>query len=179
MAESTTASAILEPASQGGRWDGGHFFYNRAVTNINVTNIHNVYNTTVINNTTVNRISYNGGKGGIDARATAEEEAAAHDRHVPAVAAQTQTCGGSALQPKATGVSKIMASPPLQPQTGLTNSKGTAWSRQKEAGAPYTPNRGEAGAGQRGQCRSSCKSSSCQGPDTATSGSSEYRGCQS
>jgi len=37
---------------EGGRWDNGTFFYNRAVTNVNVTNIHNVYNTTVVNNTT-------------------------------------------------------------------------------------------------------------------------------
>jgi hypothetical protein len=74
---------------EGGRWDNGHFFYNRAVMNVNVDNIHNVYNTTV-NNTTVNRVSYNGGNGGITARPTAAEEAAAHERHVGPVAAQTQ-----------------------------------------------------------------------------------------
>src|SRR6202790_1130900 len=34
----------------GGRWDGGHFAYNRAVNNVNVTVIHNTYNTTVVNN---------------------------------------------------------------------------------------------------------------------------------
>src|SRR6202050_4894465 len=32
---------------EGGRWDNGHFFYNRAVTNVNVTVIHNVYETKV------------------------------------------------------------------------------------------------------------------------------------
>src|SRR5580692_11352981 len=73
----------------GGRWDNGHFFYNRAVLNVNVTNIHNVYNTTV-EHTTVNHISYNGGNGGITARPTSAEEAAAHERHVGPVAAQTQ-----------------------------------------------------------------------------------------
>jgi hypothetical protein len=71
----------------GGRWDGGHFFYNRSVTNINVVNIHNVYNETV--NVTVNHVSFNGGPGGIVARANAEEEAASRDRHIAAVAAQT------------------------------------------------------------------------------------------
>ena len=55
---------------EGGRWDGGHFFYNRAVMNINGTEIHNVYNTTVINRNG-NRVSFNGGNGGINARATA------------------------------------------------------------------------------------------------------------
>src|ERR1700683_3183389 len=73
----------------GGRWDGGHFFYNRAVMNINVTDIHNVYNETVVNNT-VNRVSYNGGNGGISARPTPQEEAAAQGRHIAPVAAQTQ-----------------------------------------------------------------------------------------
>ncbi len=74
---------------EGGRWDNGHFFYNRSVTNVNVTNIHNVYNTTVINNNN-NRVSFNGGNGGINARPTREEEAAEHERHVAPVAAQTQ-----------------------------------------------------------------------------------------
>ena len=76
---------------QGGRWDRGHFFYNREVNNVNVTVVHNVYNTTVINKTTVvNRVSYNGGNGGINARPRPEEEAAARDRHISPVAAQTQ-----------------------------------------------------------------------------------------
>src|SRR5271170_6734661 len=74
---------------EGGRWDNGHFFYNRAVLNVNVDVIHNVYNTRV-NETVVNHVSFNGGNGGINARATAQEEAAAHERHIPAVAAQTE-----------------------------------------------------------------------------------------
>lgn len=74
---------------EGGRWDHGHFFYNRTVNNINVTEIHNVYNTRV-ENVTVNRVSYNGGQGGINARASAAEEAAVRDRHIGPVAAQNQ-----------------------------------------------------------------------------------------
>jgi len=72
----------------GGRWDGGHFFYNRAVMNVNVTEIHNVYNTRVEENN--NHVSYNGGNGGVVARPTPEEEAAARGRHLPPVAEQTQ-----------------------------------------------------------------------------------------
>src|SRR3984893_18370215 len=75
---------------EGGRWDNGRFYYNRSVNNVNTTIIHNVYNTTVINTTTVNRVSYNGGNGGINARPAREEEAAAHERHIPPVAVQTQ-----------------------------------------------------------------------------------------
>lgn len=73
----------------GGRWDHGHFFYNRSVNNVDVVNIHNVYNERVENNND-NRVSYNGGKGGIEARPTSEQQAAASQRHIPAVAAQTQ-----------------------------------------------------------------------------------------
>jgi hypothetical protein len=73
----------------GGRWDNGHFFYNRSVTNVNVTNIHNVYNETVVNRTE-NRVSYNGGEGGVNARPSAQDEAAARERHVPASSAQLQ-----------------------------------------------------------------------------------------
>ncbi|MGB6025370.1 MAG: YXWGXW repeat-containing protein [Candidatus Sulfotelmatobacter sp.] len=62
---------------EGGRWDNGHFFYNRAVMNVNVSDIHNVYNTK-IDTTTISRVSYNGGNGGIDARPTPQEEAAEH-----------------------------------------------------------------------------------------------------
>ena len=74
---------------EGGRWDNGHFFYNRAVNNVNVTVVHNVYNTTV-DTRGVTRVSYNGGNGGINERPTAQEEAAAHDRHAPPVAAQNE-----------------------------------------------------------------------------------------
>jgi hypothetical protein len=76
---------------QGGRWERGHFYYNRSVNNVNVTNIHNVYNTTIINKTTViNRVSYNGGNGGVNVRPTRQQEVFARERHVPPVAAQTQ-----------------------------------------------------------------------------------------
>jgi len=73
----------------GGRWEGGHFFYNRDVANINVVDIHNVYNehVTIVNNT---HISYNGGEGGLTVHATAEEEAAERGRHIGPIAAQTQ-----------------------------------------------------------------------------------------
>ena len=73
---------------EGGRWENGHFFYNTAVNRVDVNSFHNVYNTRV--NENVNHVSYNGGNGGINARATSEEEAAARGRHTGPVAAQTQ-----------------------------------------------------------------------------------------
>lgn len=75
----------------GGYWRGGTYYYNRAVTNVNVTVVHNTYNTTVINNrTTINRVSFNGGQGGTTASPTSREMAAARQRHVPMTSEQTQ-----------------------------------------------------------------------------------------
>ncbi len=73
----------------GGRWNNGHFFYNRSVNNIDVVNTHNVYNERIENNTQ-NRVSYNGGRDGIEARPSSQQEASARERHIPAVAAQTE-----------------------------------------------------------------------------------------
>jgi hypothetical protein len=130
---------------QGGRWDGGHFFYNRSVANVNVTNIHNVYNTTVINNTTVNRVSYNGGNGGITARATPEEEAAEHDRHLPPAAVQTQHMEAARADPQQrASVNHGKPAVAATPRPGAMHDGEAVGA--KEAGAPYNPpaNRGAA-----------------------------------
>jgi hypothetical protein len=73
---------------EGGRWENGRFFYNTSLNRVDTNQIHNVYNTRV--NENVNRVSYNGGSGGINAHASAQEEATARGSHSPAVAAQTQ-----------------------------------------------------------------------------------------
>lgn len=74
----------------GGYWRGGSFYYNRAVNNVNITNVHNVYNRTVVNNFNGNRVSYNGGPGGIQARPTSEEMAAARGTHFGATSEQAR-----------------------------------------------------------------------------------------
>jgi len=71
---------------EGGYWRGRDFFYNRAYSN--VVNITNVYNKTVIVNNV--RVAYNGGAGGLTARATAQEEEWAHERHVAATSVQVE-----------------------------------------------------------------------------------------
>jgi hypothetical protein len=70
----------------GGYWNNGAFFYNRSVNR--VENVRNVYNKTVVN-ITVNHVSYNGGNGGVTARANAEQQSAARDHHVPPTSNQT------------------------------------------------------------------------------------------
>ena len=73
----------------GGYWRGGAYFYNRAVTNVNVTVVRNTYNTTVVNKST-NRVSFNGGPGGVTARMTDREIIAEHQRRITMTGEQTQ-----------------------------------------------------------------------------------------
>jgi hypothetical protein len=74
----------------GGRWNGGVFEYNRAVSHIGGAGFHNVYNQRVVNNITVNHVSYNGGAGGLRAQPTAEQRAYDGERHVEPTAEQRQ-----------------------------------------------------------------------------------------
>jgi WXXGXW repeat (2 copies) len=76
---------------QGGYWRDRVFVYNTAVTRVGAVQITNVYNKTVVNHTTtVTNVSYNGGPSGLKAQPTAQEAAAAQDKHVPATALQAQ-----------------------------------------------------------------------------------------
>ncbi|GGA06492.1 YXWGXW repeat-containing protein [Dyella caseinilytica] len=75
----------------GGHWGAGGFYYNRSVNQFGGVHITNVYNQTVVNNTYISRTSYNGGQGGLAARATPQEMAYARDPHnVGPIAAQQQ-----------------------------------------------------------------------------------------
>ena len=75
---------------EGGYWRGRDFFYNRSVNNVNGVNIRNVYNRTVVNNVRTTRVAFNGGPGGINARPTAAEMTAEHERHIAATSLQEQ-----------------------------------------------------------------------------------------
>jgi hypothetical protein len=72
----------------GGEWRGGHFFYNSAVSNVNVNIVHNTYinKTVIVNNNT--HVAFNGGAGGVQAQPTREEMAAANEEHIQATSAQ-------------------------------------------------------------------------------------------
>src|SRR5579864_3924463 len=72
----------------GGEWRGGAFSYNRSVTNVSVTSVTHVYTKTVVVNE--NHVAFNGGQGGVQAHATAREEAYAREKHTAPLAAQTQ-----------------------------------------------------------------------------------------
>ncbi len=74
---------------EGGRWEGGHFSYNTYVNHVDTAIIHNTYNTR-LTHVSENHVSYNGGNGGVEARATPQEESYGNQHHVGPVAAQTQ-----------------------------------------------------------------------------------------
>ena len=79
----------------GGYWQGRSFYYNRAVTNVNITRVHNVYQRdVVINNATyngspLNRTSFNG-PGGVRVQPRPYELAATREAHYAPVPAQVQ-----------------------------------------------------------------------------------------
>ena len=72
----------------GAYWRSGRVYYNRSVNNVNVTVVHNVYERPVQGRH--DRVSYNGGRGGVDARPTAREEAARRYARTAAVPAQRE-----------------------------------------------------------------------------------------
>ena len=124
---------------EGGRWEHDHFYYNRTVTNVNVTNIHNVYNTTVVNNTTtVNRISYNGGPGGVNAHPTPQQEAVAHERHLPPAPAQVQHVQAARQNPEFRA-SANHGKPPVAATAKPGVFSGREAIPARAAGGPYHP----------------------------------------
>jgi hypothetical protein len=127
----------------GGRWDGGHFFYNRDV--MNVTNIRNVYNEHVdIRNTS--HVSFNGGEGGINARPRPEDEAAANDRHIGPVSSQTEHFQAARGNPQLRA-SANQGRPPIAATARPGDFRSSTVSA-REAGGQYHPPANRAGGAQ-------------------------------
>ncbi len=85
---------------EGGRWDRGHFDYNQSVSHVDGSRSHYVYNTRVDDSSRGNRVSFNGGNGGVQVRATSQEESAGRQRHIAPVAAQTQHNNSARANPE-------------------------------------------------------------------------------
>ena len=122
----------------GGHWQGQQFYYNRAVSHVNVTNIHNVYSQTIVNNTTVNRVSFNGGTGGVNGAADCRG-AGCRTRAAPA-----RNGGANAASPSGDG----------QPfALGLGQPRQTRDRSDAQAGRVQRPERGQ---GERGRITEEC-----------------------
>jgi WXXGXW repeat (2 copies) len=115
---------------EGGRWDNGHFYYNQAVSRVNVSINRNVYNTRV-NETTVNRVSFNGGNGGVQVRATSREEAEDRGHHIAPVAAQNEHVQSARSNPEQRASSNH-GKPPIAAteRPGDTRQNGTVGARE-------------------------------------------------
>jgi hypothetical protein len=74
----------------GGYWHDNHFLYNTSVNNVRNISVTNVYTRNVVNEVNVTRTSFNGGTGGISARPSSAELAAAQERHVGFTGAQLE-----------------------------------------------------------------------------------------
>jgi hypothetical protein len=116
----------------GGRWNSGHFFYNSSVTNVNVTNVYNER----VDVQTTSHVSYNGGQGGIDARPTPAEEAAASQHHVGPVAAQTQNSNAARGNPDLRA-SANQGKPPIAATGRPGEFHGSAVVAARQAGGEY------------------------------------------
>ncbi len=123
---------------EGGYWNHGAFYYNRAVNNINTTNITNVYNKTVVNNVNVTTVSYNGGPGGTQARPTAGQLAAANQRRSGPVAEQRQQMQTAQSDPRLRATeNKGRPAVAATPRPG--EFSGHEIVRASRAGGPYQP----------------------------------------
>jgi len=93
----------------------------------------------------VTRVSYNGGRGGIEVRPSREEEAAEHERHVGAVAAQTRHVE-EARSNRELRASVNHGKPPIAATARPGDFKGRDVVPAKEGGHYEAPARSEAGA---------------------------------
>jgi len=80
----------------GGYWNHDHFFYNTTINRVNVNVIHNVYvHPVVINNVSItgrigNRVSFNGGRDGVQARPLVAEARVMQEQRIAPMATQVQ-----------------------------------------------------------------------------------------
>src|SRR5271157_3749870 len=125
----------------GGYWHGRDFYYNRTVNNINITNVRYVYNQPVANNVNVSRVAYNGGPGGVQARATQSQLAAERQQHMAATSAQIQHQQAAQRDP-AQFASRNQGRPAVvaTPKPGDLNAAGVKRARLPAANRPAQAN---------------------------------------
>jgi hypothetical protein len=120
----------------GGEWRGGAFFYNTAAVHVDTVRVTNVYvnRTVMVNNES--HVAFNGGEGGVAARPTAAEEAAARDPHQAALATQTQH-EHAASQNRALFASENHGAPKVAATARPAEFSGHNVVAAKAAGAAY------------------------------------------
>jgi hypothetical protein len=84
---------------EGGYWDHGRLYYNREVNNFGGRRLANVYDRPPTRRGFENRVAFNGGTGGVTAQETAQERAAAGERHLQPTSLQTQHVRAAGAEP--------------------------------------------------------------------------------
>ena len=123
----------------GGRWDGRVFRYNTAVTRVNTAVVHNTFvdRTALSRTATRSRASFNG-PGGITARATPQQLAAARGPHVAPTSAQRASRVAALRTAPTHGQSATAARTPNNTQR--FNRQGTSANRlAQQRSAGYGP----------------------------------------
>ena len=111
---------------RGGYWNGPHFFYNVAVTRVNVARVTDVYRRPQVFTAEPSRVSFNGGRGGIVARPQPAELAAMRTVRAPAMSSQIQVRQEAARNPQQFynqnhGSPQVTAAPrPVSADRGMT-----------------------------------------------------------
>jgi hypothetical protein len=118
----------------GGRWEGGHFAYNRAVSNFGSAHVRHFYrqNVTVSNRS---HASYAGGAGGLRAEPKAVERQAEHDTHLPVTSEQARHVAAAAGNP-GLGASHNNGRPPIAATSRPGQFQGQGVVRSQENGRP-------------------------------------------
>ena len=84
---------------EGGYWDHGRLYYNREINNFGGRRIQYVYSRPPTHRGFENRTAFNGGTGGIAAQESAQERAAARERHLRPTSLQTQHIRAAGTDP--------------------------------------------------------------------------------
>jgi len=121
----------------GGRWQGGHFAYNTAVSRVNTTVIHTTYNQTVPNRGN-NRTSFNGGPGGIGARPSSAEATTArqHGQSAARPVSAPSSVNSRGAEPQSRTAARV--------SPGAARPEATAVSRPAPAARAAAPERAAA-----------------------------------
>ena len=131
----------------GGYWSGNSFYYNTAVTRVR-PEVRTIYERPVIYNNIrytdrpINRVSYNGGRGGINMQPRPEEMAAMHERHEAPMEMQRQArIEASRNRSQSFAVNRGRPSEAFAPH-GFANTRGVAPTPRVEAVRPAPEGRG-------------------------------------
>ncbi len=101
----------------GGRWDGARFSYNTAVNNVDSSRVHSTYADRSAINSNSSHVSYNGGKGGVQAQPTAQERQYSSEHQAGRSPLARQDAVKPQADPSAQRDTGVSPNPTFKPET--------------------------------------------------------------